>query len=47
MMPIFVELADIMTIPEAEFSPNMVYSLIGIELPLFVILLKNMVFALS
>jgi hypothetical protein len=33
IVPILDEVADIMTIAAAVFSPKMLYSLIGIELP--------------
>jgi hypothetical protein len=47
MCPILVELADINMMAVAEFSPNVVYSLIGIAVPLLLILFIKIVFAFS
>jgi hypothetical protein len=47
MCPILVELADIKTIAVAEFSPNVVYSLIGIAVPLLLTLFIKMIRAFS
>jgi hypothetical protein len=35
IVPILDEVADIITTAAAEFSPNMDYSLIGVDLPFF------------
>jgi hypothetical protein len=36
----FVEVADMITIADAEFSPNILYSLIGMEVPFLPIFIE-------